>query len=107
MTYGLMERNMILSFKYGDKGYMGRHFGDIMYDRLTCEDIEADVVIPVPLHRKRQQKRGYNQTEIMADRLIPYEKIKLDTKSLIKVRETRPLERDEHSREGDGGRECL
>ena len=58
MTYGLMERNMILSFKYGDKGYMGRHFGDIMYDRLTCEDIEADVVIPVPLHRKRQQKRG-------------------------------------------------
>ena len=91
MTYGLMERNMILSFKYGDKGYMGRHFGDIMYDRLTCEDIEADVVIPVPLHRKRQQKRGYNQTEIMADRLSYLMKIKLDTKSLIKVRETRPL----------------
>ncbi len=91
MTYGIAERNMILSFKYGDRGYMGREFGDIMYDRISCEDIEADVIVPVPLHSKRQRKRGYNQTEIMAARLSRLTGIPLDSRSLVKIRETKPL----------------
>lgn len=91
MTYGLIERSMILSFKYGGKGYMGIKFGDIMYDKISCEDMNIDVVVPVPLHRKRLKKREYNQTEIMTKRLSHLMKVQSDCKSLVKIKETKPL----------------
>jgi ComF family protein len=35
--------------------------------RSTLEN--ADVLVPVPLHRKKQRERGYNQAEVIARRL--------------------------------------
>ncbi len=42
---------------------------------LSREDVRAvlehaDVVVAVPLHRRRQRERGYNQAELMARRLV-------------------------------------
>ena len=58
-------------------------------------------LIPIPLHRSRLQKRGFNQAEIIAEILsrrlnLPLEKNLLkrtrDTKSQIKMRSTRKRE---------------
>jgi len=68
---------MLLSFKYGGKTFIGEKLAQIMADRLETEELETDLIIPVPMHRKKQKKRGYNQAEIIAVRLakklrVPY-----------------------------------
>ncbi|MCK5136881.1 MAG: ComF family protein [Bacteroidales bacterium] len=43
--------------------YLGRLLGnELKYTTFAC----CDVMIPVPLHKKRFRKRGYNQSEIIA-----------------------------------------
>ena len=72
MTYGLMEREIMMDFKYHEKSYLGRHLGDILFDRMRPEidtGLQIDVIIPVPLSRDRMRKRGYNQTLMMARRM--------------------------------------
>lgn len=50
---------------------------------LACE-----VVIPVPLHQKRRQERGFNQAEIIARVVSSQLGVDLDTKSFIRVKHT-------------------
>jgi len=49
--------------------------GEMLADRMMREDhvesilLEADFLLPVPLHAIRQLSRGYNQSEVIANRL--------------------------------------
>ncbi len=78
LTYGLHEREVMMDIKYNSKGYIARKMGDVMFDRMETL-IEAalsegmlpfDVVIPVPVSKKRLAKRGYNQSELMARQFV-------------------------------------
>lgn len=69
LTYGMYERELLFDFKYRGKAYLAEKFADILYDRMACEDIEADVIIPVPVSVKRLRSRGYNQSQLMAEKL--------------------------------------
>ena len=78
LTYGLHEREVMMDIKYNGKGYIARKMGDVMFDRMETL-IEAalsegmlpfDVVIPVPVSRKRLARRGYNQSELMARQFV-------------------------------------
>ncbi|WP_242967901.1 ComF family protein [Tepidibacter mesophilus] len=40
-----------------------------MNDKLQYENINVDYIIPVPLHKKRLRKRGYNQSLLIANQL--------------------------------------
>lgn len=91
LTYGLYEREVIMDYKYNGKGYIGRKFGDILYDRMSCEDITPDVIIPVPISAGRMKKRGYNQAALMAKRLAHLWNVRYDETSLIRSRETELL----------------
>ena len=51
---------------------------------------EIDLIIPIPLHRKRRRKRGYNQAEILAKELGERCNIPVDTKSVVRTVNTRP-----------------
>ena len=91
MTYGLMEREVILDYKYNGKGYLAKKFGDILFDRISCENLPIDVIIPVPIHRKRHRSRGYNQAALMAKRLSKLWGIPAAEDLLIRQRETQLL----------------
>jgi len=88
LTYGYYERQVMMDFKYNNKGYIGNKLGDILYDRISLENLEIDVIIPVPVSRKRLQKRGYNQSEVMARRLGKRLDVRVDGKSLIRKKNT-------------------
>jgi len=47
----------------------------------------ADVLVPVPLHRRRQIARGYNQAEVLARRLARLSGVKV-ARALLRVRAT-------------------
>lgn len=51
---------------------------------------EAEIVTPVPLHPERQRERGYNQSELIAERFAEKTGIPLRRDILFRVRHTRP-----------------
>ena len=61
-------RQAILLFKYGGRLSLGRHLGRLMVevaDRVL-DPREFDLLIPVPLHPRREQERGFNQATLLA-----------------------------------------
>ncbi|MCF0141216.1 MAG: ComF family protein [Mogibacterium sp.] len=76
--YGMLEKSVIYKLKYGSETYIADVLGDIIYDRLVSlvrigeiEELSRafDVIIPVPSHRGRKLERGYNQAELIAERV--------------------------------------
>jgi competence protein ComFC len=58
----------ILLLKFEQIEPLGELFGRMLAGLVaaTCPALEADVVVPVPLHRERQRERGYNQAAVIA-----------------------------------------
>ena len=83
---GSKIQHLIHQFKYKGKKeigiYLGKQYGlDLMDSPLFSS---VDLVIPVPLHRIKQKKRGYNQSEQFAMGISQSMKIKMDTKLLYR-----------------------
>lgn len=69
--YESLVRKLILSYKFSNKAYLNHFFANMI--SRNSENIkilkEYDMIIPVPMHKKKMQKRGYNQTELVANEL--------------------------------------
>lgn len=61
-------RKLILKYKFEDKSYLCNFFADkILNSSEAVEFIKQyDIIVPVPLHKKRFLERGYNQTKEVA-----------------------------------------
>lgn len=71
--------NILLVLKYYGKHEVGLDMGKIMADELIPAGFfeGIDLLVPMPLERKRQRERGYNQSEMLAKGIsmatgIPY-----------------------------------
>ena len=52
--------------------------------------IGAEAIVPVPLYRKKQKKRGYNQAESFAKELSKQMGIPIDTHLIYRIKDTAP-----------------
>lgn len=62
-------RDYILKYKFDEKSYMYKSFSKLFInDKVFTTDFinKYDVIISVPIHRKRMKQRGYNQSELIA-----------------------------------------
>jgi ComF family protein len=59
-------RSYIHMFKYRDKKRLGDPLGALLAQTYSTYRMQADCLIPVPLHPQREQERGYNQAQILA-----------------------------------------
>ena len=61
-------RRLIHRIKYNGEKECGYYLGVMMARELSSTDVfeGIDYIVPVPLHRKKQRKRGYNQSEWIA-----------------------------------------
>ncbi|MEG1555219.1 MAG: phosphoribosyltransferase family protein [Bacteroidales bacterium] len=65
---GNQVQHILYNLKYkGNKG-VGEYLGDYYGRKLTKVDSyrSIDYIIPIPLHKKKLKKRGYNQSEWIA-----------------------------------------
>jgi ComF family protein len=62
-------REMIHHLKYQDRVSLASPLGDLMKDCVNREGFTGEVIVPVPLHRSRERERGFNQAELLAERL--------------------------------------
>lgn len=72
----------ILLLKFEDIQPLGLFFARLLAGLALRERFQADVVVPVPLHRQRERERGYNQAALIAKPLakllgLPYKPILL------------------------------
>ncbi len=83
--------NAVKNFKFSGQWLLGKLFGKMMYSEL--EDIpyiwEYDCLVPVPLHEKRLNERGYNQSEIMAEKLSELSRLPMINDGIFRIRETK------------------
>jgi ComF family protein len=52
----------INQLKHGQQLHLARFFGILIANKLQQEGLQIDTIIPVPLHRNRLHKRGFNQS---------------------------------------------
>lgn len=60
-------KELINDFKYHNKSYLYKMFGYQMVQFLNNKnEIDIDAVVPVPIHKSKELKRGYNQSTLLA-----------------------------------------
>jgi len=84
------ESNMQLileSLKYKGEKKLGETLGTYAGSKLLRQGFfnEIDLMVPVPLHRKKQKQRGYNQSEWIVRGLSRVSNIPFDCHSLIRI----------------------
>ena len=64
-------KSLIHQFKYHGRWIVGQLLADRLFqeDRVESLLLDADCLVPVPLHAVRFLSRGFNQAELIADRL--------------------------------------
>ncbi len=90
-VYDEMVSKSIYRFKYYNRrtyaGMYARAIGERYGGHIARW--QPDVFIPVPIHRDKLQKRGYNQAELIATELGRYLGIPVDGKYLRRIKRTR------------------
>ena len=76
--------------KYQGDISAGRYFGEMLGARMRgCAHwSDVDLIIPVPLHRLRLLKRGYNQAEVIAEGLASAMGVPVRTDLLVRRKKT-------------------
>jgi competence protein ComFC len=59
-------REVVHRLKYNGLRVMAEPMGAAMAQHLRRHQIVPDIIVPVPLHRKRLRERGYNQAGLLA-----------------------------------------
>ncbi len=91
-TPGGPAREAILAFKHTGRDTLGRHLAALMADRSGPILAEGpwDVLVPVPLHARRERQRGFNQAAFLARDLGRRAGLPLAARALRRVRATPP-----------------
>jgi ComF family protein len=85
-------QELIHRFKYGGKVHLNQALGVLTAAALRTfgADAAADLILPVPLHRKRLRQRGYNQSQLIGEILAKKWQVPLEIGNLRRVRWTEP-----------------
>lgn len=67
--YNKIIRKIIGDLKYRDQTFLAKKLGKILAEKAKSEIIEADIIIAIPLHKKRLQKRKFNQVTMICKNL--------------------------------------
>lgn len=83
----------IYRFKYGGRREYADFFGEQAAEYLGgfAAGIRAEALIPIPLHRRRKIERGYNQAQLLAERIGERIGLPVYSDLLVRTRYTTPL----------------
>ena len=83
----------IYRFKYSGRREYADWYGEQIADYLGdfIRNVNPDCLIPVPLHKKRKNERGYNQAEVLAHAVGRQLNIPVFADLVVRKKNTRPL----------------
>ena len=87
---GAKVQNLIHNLKYNGRTNVGVLLGNMLGERLKTGILYQDInmVIPVPLHRKKYKVRGYNQSSFIAKGIATQMGIDISEDHLIRTTST-------------------
>ena len=79
-------QHLLHQLKYKDRKEIGIQMGKLYGLELKAADIfkDSEIIIPVPLHPRKQRKRGYNQSQMFAEGLASVMQARLEIKVLYR-----------------------
>lgn len=91
-VYGDALLALIQLFKYHRRFHLAETMVRLMTDASYpgLNPSEFDVIVPVPLHKKRLRERGYNQSLLLARGLGERWGVPVDGRGLLRIRWTEP-----------------
>jgi len=83
-------RDMIHLLKYSGRRDIGALLGEMVHTRISADGIiaNADMLVPVPLHKIKHRDRGFNQSEVMADRISKLSGIPVLSRGVNRMKHT-------------------
>lgn len=86
-TKGNCIQKIIHEIKYKKNKQLGLYIGEMCGEELQNSNFikQIDCIVPVPLHPKREKKRGYNQSSLIALGISKKTGIPVIEKNLIKT----------------------
>jgi ComF family protein len=90
--YNEAMRSAIHTLKYERKSRMARFLSDLMVSSIGefMEEAKAEVLLPVPIHRKKLREREFNQASLLAKGIGKVYNIPVVEGCLVRDRETPP-----------------
>ena len=83
-------RDAVHALKYRDLRAIAPILGAELAETVSSRHRSIDVVVPVPLHRRRLRSRGYNQAELLARPVAANLGIPISTNLLTRVADNPP-----------------
>ncbi len=89
-SYNSLIRNKILEYKFHEKSYLYKTFVNFLIknQKLFQKIKSYDIIIPVPISKKRQKERGYNQSLLVAKEIAQKSNIPVETNCIYKAKHT-------------------
>ena len=90
--YKELVRKLIIQYKFNGKSYLYKTFCEFIVKNKKAFDFikSYDIIIPVPIHKKRMRERGYNQSELISKELARILNLEIYTNVLTKVKNNMP-----------------
>ena len=84
-------RKSIYQFKYNRRKEYSLFYAEDIVNKYSekIKKWNVDVIIPIPIHKSKLKKRGYNQAFLIAKVVSNLTKIPVDDKILLRVKNTR------------------
>ena len=91
-AYDPVMRRSISMFKYHNRREYAQFYAEEMHK--NCErfikQCDPQVILPVPVHRRKKRQRGFNQAELVAKELGKRTGVPVDAKYLMRAEKTTP-----------------
>ena len=88
-AYAPPLQDAIALFKYHGKVALADSLGALLAQGMP-QALEADLLVPVPLHPNRLRQREFNQSLLLADRISPVLQRPVSYRNLIRTIDTQP-----------------
>lgn len=77
-VYAAAIPNLVMDLKFNNKRYLAPYMARCMTDKFLDRELSASLVLPVPLHKNREKRRGFNQSDLLGREIaqglgLPYE----------------------------------
>lgn len=82
-------KEAIIKYKYNGRKYYAKNFAALIDEKIKKENIEFDIIIPVPLHWRKEFLRGFNQSALLGNYLARNLNKKMFQNILIKSKNTK------------------
>ena len=86
-------REAIHQLKYQNLRALAVPLAGMLQEYLSASPLDFDILVPVPLHRKRLRERGYNQARLLAQELGKLINIPVRDDALVRLKHTPPQAR--------------